>query len=279
MPTIFISHIPADDDRATELAAELAADDGVQVVTSRDSRGARAPYDVAAGPVIKKADVIVAMMSPAAMQSTHFRSDINLALDLGRPILPVLVDTEELYELMIPKGWYSWLERVQATPWRDCLAVADEIRRWSTQGTHAVEEARGGPAVFISHSSSDDEAARSLARKLEDTASCAAWMSERDIHLGGDYATDIARTIRACDAFVLLLSPAAFTSDHVNKEVGLAITYRAPIIPIELPGESVLDRLPDRWQYWLSAVQVIPWDTPQPPVQAILARFPRPEEG
>jgi class 3 adenylate cyclase/tetratricopeptide (TPR) repeat protein len=85
--------------------------------------------------------------------------------------------------------------------------------------------------IFISHVISDEPLMRELARGLEE-AGYAAWFFERDVLPGTSYLIQITQAIEACDAVVLLVTPAAFSSDQVTKEVVGAFERRIPFVPV-----------------------------------------------
>jgi formylglycine-generating enzyme required for sulfatase activity len=96
--------------------------------------------------------------------------------------------------------------------------------------------------VFISYSHRDLE----IARVLHDSFSAAGivcWRDERWLQTGDDYAEEITKAIRDCDALVLLLSPASNSSDYVAIEAALAHRFNRPIFPILVEGTDIGDRL------------------------------------
>lgn len=97
-------------------------------------------------------------------------------------------------------------------------------------------------AVFLSYSSED----RSTARALHDALAAAGvscWRDERWVDAGDDFALEITRGIRECDAFLLLLSNAGNRSDYVGREVAIAHHFRKRIIPVALDTADTADGL------------------------------------
>ena len=72
--------------------------------------------------------------------------------------------------------------------------------------------------VFISHSSSDVELARSLCAHLE-AKGIGCWIAPRDVTPSQPYAGEIVRGIESTDALILLASAQAITSSNVLNEV------------------------------------------------------------
>lgn len=87
--------------------------------------------------------------------------------------------------------------------------------------------------VFVSYASPDLEPAERVRDDLEaDGIPC--WMAPRDVPAGGDYAEAITSAIEGCRAVLLLLSPAANASDHIEREAHLAVSQKRPILPVRL---------------------------------------------
>lgn len=88
-------------------------------------------------------------------------------------------------------------------------------------------------AVFISHSSANQDKAEELLKKLE-SASISCWFAPRDIPPGAVYSSEIPKAIGECTYFVLLLSNEAQNSPFVMLELDQAIKRRKEILPMAL---------------------------------------------
>lgn len=87
--------------------------------------------------------------------------------------------------------------------------------------------------VFISYSSKDQQMADSVRMiLLENGITC--WMAPYDIPAGSKYAYVINDALENCTCLVLLLTNASQESQFVEREIERAITYRKPIIPMQL---------------------------------------------
>jgi len=86
-------------------------------------------------------------------------------------------------------------------------------------------------AVFICHASPNKGVAEQLAAALE-AAGTQCWIAPRDVVAGRPYAQQIVEAIRSARALVLLLSPAANDSPHVDRELERATSLSVPIFPI-----------------------------------------------
>lgn len=116
--------------------------------------------------------------------------------------------------------------------------------------------------LFISHASEDGEAAVSVTAEFE-THGIATWLATRDIHVGTNYAEQIYEAILESSHVVVLLSPESVSSQHVQREVNLAIDKEKPLLPIVVSDNGdLMASLPAAWKYWLGVVQVVPYSGP-----------------
>lgn len=94
--------------------------------------------------------------------------------------------------------------------------------------------------VFISYSSHEMETAAKVYTYLEDKGiSC--WIAPRNVEAGANYATQIVRAIKSCDALVLLASEYTNVSGHVSNEVSLAFDNKKIIIPFKIQDIEFTD--------------------------------------
>jgi len=85
--------------------------------------------------------------------------------------------------------------------------------------------------IFISHVISDEPLMREIGQGLEESG-YTTWYFERDVLPGTSYLIQITQAIAACDALVLLVTPAALSSDQVTKEVVGAFERKIPFVPV-----------------------------------------------
>jgi hypothetical protein len=98
--------------------------------------------------------------------------------------------------------------------------------------------------VFISHSTKDRSFVRRLLEILRQEGIC-YWYSETDIPAGADWHDEIGRALKACDRFLIILSPNAVGSVWVKRELRYALRrYRQDnrIVPV-LYRDCKLERL------------------------------------
>ncbi len=105
------------------------------------------------------------------------------------------------------------------------------------------------PDIFISYSSKDREQAEQLAERLT-SAGHSCWIDRQGITGAEQWATEIVEGIKACSTFAVLLSERSVASEHVLRELSLAIEKRKRVLPIDL--EAVL--LPSSFEYPLAGL-------------------------
>lgn len=87
--------------------------------------------------------------------------------------------------------------------------------------------------VFISYSSKNQQMADPVRLLLkENNISC--WMAPYDIPVGSRYAYVINDALEKCSCLLLLLTNASQMSQFVEREIERAITYKKPILPMQL---------------------------------------------
>ena len=89
--------------------------------------------------------------------------------------------------------------------------------------------------VFLSHSSKDQKAARTICAALENRG-LKCWIASRDVGPGENFQEAIVRAIRTAKVMVLVFTSHANNSDEIKKELVLASQNRLAIIPGENGG-------------------------------------------
>jgi hypothetical protein len=88
--------------------------------------------------------------------------------------------------------------------------------------------------IFISYSHDDHDYAKKYAAELE-RRGFSTWIDKR-IDYGDRWFREIAKAIRDCEAFSVIMTPTAEESDWVEKEILVAQKHEKPIFPVLLPG-------------------------------------------
>jgi hypothetical protein len=91
--------------------------------------------------------------------------------------------------------------------------------------------------IFISYSSQDIEFVRYL-RTLLESEGFAVWVDEARLTPGAGWWKDIEQNIERCAAFIVVMSPNAYESDWVEREILLAEHRKKPIYPVLLTGNA-----------------------------------------
>jgi serine/threonine-protein kinase len=115
--------------------------------------------------------------------------------------------------------------------------------------------------LFLSHSSGDAVSARQLRAALE-TAGYRCWMAPDDVVGKDTWTEQILEAIAASRAMVVLISSRANASEHVSREVNLALGRKHPVLPIRIEPVGPEGSL----EYLLSLVQRV--DAFPPPLSA-----------
>ncbi|MEZ4669613.1 MAG: toll/interleukin-1 receptor domain-containing protein [Anaerolineae bacterium] len=90
--------------------------------------------------------------------------------------------------------------------------------------------------IFISYSKQDIEFVRYL-RALLEAEGFAIWMDEARLTPSARWWKAIEHNVETCSAFVVVMSPSAYESDWVEREILLAEKQKRPIFPVLLAGE------------------------------------------
>ena len=105
---------------------------------------------------------------------------------------------------------------------------------------------------FICHSSADGREAMALAVALE-ARDQTCWIAPRNIGAGANYPHEIVEGLKRCPEFIIVLSASAVRSDHVLRELEMAVSQRKKIIPLRLSGVELGNSV----SYLLASVQWI----------------------
>lgn len=109
-----------------------------------------------------------------------------------------------------------------------------------------------GNYVFISYSSVNQQMADSVRLLLkENNISC--WMAPYDIPAGSRYAYVINDALENCSCVLLLLTNASQLSQFVEREIERAITYKKPILPMQL--EDL--KLNSGFKFYIGSSQIV----------------------
>jgi TIR domain len=106
--------------------------------------------------------------------------------------------------------------------------------------------------VFLSYSSSDARLVQRLIESLN-RAGHTVWVDRRRILGGAEWAGEIVDAIEGAAAVLVALSPGSMESDHVRKELALAVEAKKLIVPVWIERTAVSKKL----RYYLADIQQI----------------------
>jgi len=89
--------------------------------------------------------------------------------------------------------------------------------------------------IFLSHSTEDKEIAGMIKKKL-DPFGIDVFLAHEDIEGGTDWTPRLHSEIKTCEIFIILLSTNYHASNFTDQELGMALAYGKPLIPISIDG-------------------------------------------
>lgn len=87
------------------------------------------------------------------------------------------------------------------------------------------------PSAFLSYAREDSEFALRLAEDLK-RAGAAVWIDQRDIEAGQPWDRAVESALNTCPRMLVLLSPAAVSSDNVLNEIARGLRKQKIVIPV-----------------------------------------------
>ncbi len=90
--------------------------------------------------------------------------------------------------------------------------------------------------IFLSHSSEDKQIASEIKKTL-DPFGIDIFLAHDDIEGGEDWKTVLYSEIKDCEIFIVLLSQNYHKAKFTDQELGMALAYGKPIIPISMDGK------------------------------------------
>lgn len=129
-PYIFLSYAHEDQERAMVVADHVEAA-GVRVWVDERSIPGGVNWDTAIVRGIRQSAAMLVLCSEEAMHSVHVQQELRLALQYGRPMLPLLIEpctfTEEVEYALAGRQWVEVLDRSERTWLPDVLRALGEF--------------------------------------------------------------------------------------------------------------------------------------------------------
>lgn len=113
--------------------------------------------------------------------------------------------------------------------------------------------------IFISYSRSDRDFVDSLIAGIQQ-GGFEIWVDREDIRGGQAWRAAISRAIRACPAFIVILSPNSIKSRNVTKELDLADKHSKAIIPLLYQKCDI----PPEIEYQIAGLQMVDFSIQAP---------------
>lgn len=100
--------------------------------------------------------------------------------------------------------------------------------------SRATASKPSAPTIFLAHASEDKPQVRQLYQRLKD-AGCQPWLDEVNLLPGQNWRSEIPRSIKASDAFVMCFSQQSVSKHgYVQKELKMALNRLAEKPPGEI---------------------------------------------
>jgi len=126
--TFFVSHATEDGPAAVDITAELERRGAGTWLATRDIQVGE-NYAAQIHDAIAESSHLVVLLSPASIASVHVQREVNLALDQGKALLPVVVSQDPNLMTTLPAQWKYWLGVVQVVPYSGAGNAVDVLLR------------------------------------------------------------------------------------------------------------------------------------------------------
>lgn len=123
---LFVSHASSDIDVAQEIVA-ICEERGIATwLAERDIRVGENYAAQIYNAVVASSHILV-LMSPESVASHHVRREVNVAIDNGVAVLPLVVSQSTDVMNTLPSDWKYWLGVIQAIPFSSADAAVAEL--------------------------------------------------------------------------------------------------------------------------------------------------------
>jgi thioredoxin len=126
--TFFVSHATEDGPAAVDVTAELERRGASTWLATRDIQVGE-NYAAQIHDAIVESSHLVVLLSPASIASAHVQREVNLALDQGKALLPVVLSRDPNLMSTLPAQWKYWLGVVQVVPYSGAANAVDVLLR------------------------------------------------------------------------------------------------------------------------------------------------------
>lgn len=127
-PSIVISHANQDADLAGSIADALNEESLTCWLASRDIPvGSNFAEEISRA--ISGADFLLVLLSPQSISSPHVKREVNMAIDKGVTLLPVLLGHHSEFMGTLPDDWNYWLSLAQFVTFTDVTTTVSQIAK------------------------------------------------------------------------------------------------------------------------------------------------------
>jgi hypothetical protein len=166
----------------------------------------------------KASDVILALMTPKAVEDEWFIWRVKMALMSHRPVIPVKL------ELCETPRELTLMQSATLRPMVDGQTTYQDV---------LLNIRRIVPNVFcfLSYSRSDSDFAVKLCADLRQKR-VKVWRDADDIPAGASWDAEIQKALNKCSHLLLIASPKSVESPNVADEIGFALNKGKAVIPL-----------------------------------------------
>jgi hypothetical protein len=175
---------------------------------------------------LRSCDKVIAILSPAYLESEHCRMELFIARSFGKPILPIM--TEDCFLELRAHEETKGLEDIFMMRLYNLSAVGlpisreDALKRISDsvlRPAKTVSQTKN--LIYISYSTPDGEFASELATRFADQA-VGTWIATRDIAVGENWRDAQARAMMRASAHLVVLDENLVRQNVLRTEILLS---------------------------------------------------------
>lgn len=236
MTHVFISYARSDHNFVQILVERLVQAD-IDIWLDSTSLTAGTDWRAEIENAIKASSAVVVVLSPAASQSQYVTYEWSLAIGMGIPVVPLLLERADIHPRLSTLQYFDFTARFDE-PWQQLITAIRQRTSLETDVPDETTLASQEPyEVFLSYSRNDVDM---MIRVRDDLRSSGfkVWTDE-DLEPGSpSWQKSIETAIEIVKALVVLLSPHAKQSVWVEREVTYARAQKCPIIPVLIDGNE-----------------------------------------
>lgn len=113
---LFVSHASEDCKAAIAITEEFEKNGVDTWLATRDIHAGRNYAEQIYNAMVSASHLVV-LLSPTSVDSVHVQREVNLAIDQGKSLLPVVVAPDADFLASLPAAWKYWLGVVQVVPY------------------------------------------------------------------------------------------------------------------------------------------------------------------